>query len=151
MEWDYVIAGAGSSGCALAARLSADPSVSVLLLEAGPRDGGLMVKVPAGFSRLFKGKVDWSYATAPQPAMDGRELYWPRGRLLGGCSAINAMIWVRGHRRDYDGWAELGATGWSYDDVLPLFLRLEDTERGPYPWRGTGGPVRISELREPNE
>jgi choline dehydrogenase len=151
MEWDYVIAGAGSAGCALASRLSADPRTSVLLLEAGPRDDRLMVKVPAGFSRLFKGPLDWNYSTAPQAALLGRELYWPRGRTLGGCSAINAQIWVRGHRLDYDGWAALGADGWGWDDVLPAFLRLEDTARGPLPGRGVGGPVRISELREPNE
>jgi choline dehydrogenase len=150
MEWDYVIAGAGSAGCALASRLSADRRTTVLLLEAGPRDGGLMVKVPAGFSKLFKGPLDWNYATVPQAALAGRELYWPRGRLVGGCSAINAQIWVRGHRLDYDGWAAQGAAGWAYADVLPLFERLEDVERGPLPGRGQGGPVRIAELREPN-
>ncbi len=150
MEYDYVIVGAGSAGCAVAARLSEDPATSVLVIEAGPRDRHLMVTVPAGFSKLFRTERDWSYATVPQARMGGRELYWPRGKMLGGCSSINAQMWVRGNRLDYDGWAALGNHRWAFEDVLPLFLRIEDTERGPLPLRGTGGPVRVSELREPN-
>ncbi len=150
MEHDYVIAGAGAAGCALAARLTEDPATTVLLLEAGPRDRHPMVSVPAGFSRLFKTELDWNYATAPQAGMGGRALYWPRGRTLGGSSSINAQMWVRGNRRDYDGWAELGNAGWGFEDVLPLFLRIEDSERGAPPLRGKGGPVHVAELREPN-
>jgi choline dehydrogenase len=150
MEHDYVIAGAGAAGCALAARLTEDPGTTVLLLEAGPRDRHPMVSVPAGFSKLFKTELDWNYATAPQAAMGGRELYWPRGKTLGGSSSINAQMWVRGNRRDYDGWAALGNAGWSFEDVLPLFLRIEDSERGSPPLRGTGGPVHVAELRDPN-
>ncbi len=150
MEFDYVIAGAGSAGCVVAARLSEDPATKVLLLEAGPPDRKLMVNVPAGFSRLFKTERDWNYATVPQDQLRGRELYWPRGKTLGGSSSINAQMWVRGNRRDYDAWAELGNRGWAFEDVLPLFLRIEDTARGALPLRGVGGPVHVADLREPN-
>ncbi|WP_214412426.1 GMC family oxidoreductase [Sphaerisporangium fuscum] len=148
MEYDYVIVGAGSAGCVLANRLSADPSVRVALLEAGGADRRMEIRMPAAFSKLFRTRYDWNYTTAPQAAMSGRRLYWPRGRTLGGSSSINAMMWVRGHRADYDAW---DLPGWSYDEVLPYFRRSErrvgSNHGGVY---GTDGPLYISELRSPN-
>src|SRR6478609_7483322 len=120
--YDYVIVGAGSAGCVLAARLSEDPDVDVQLVEAGPRDDAQELSVPLAFSRLFKGPHDWDYDTEPEPELDGRRLYWPRGKTLGGSSAINAMVYIRGHRSDYDGWRDLGNEGWGFDDVLPYFV-----------------------------
>ena len=117
---DYVIVGAGSAGCVLANRLCADTRCRVLLLEAGGRDRGLPIRIPAAFGKLFKTEVDWNYTTAPEPGLDGRELYWPRGKVLGGCSSINAQMWVRGHGLDYDGWAASGAKGWAYADLTIL-------------------------------
>ncbi|WP_191894848.1 GMC family oxidoreductase [Planomonospora parontospora] len=148
MEYDYVIVGAGSAGCVLANRLSADPSVSVALLEAGGSDAKLEVRMPAGFAKLFKTPCDWNFTTAGQAGLSGRELYWPRGRMLGGSSSLNAQMWVRGHRADYDGW---NVPGWSYDEVLPYFRRAErrvgSNRGGVY---GGDGPIHISELRSPN-
>lgn len=148
MEYDYVIVGAGSAGCVLANRLSADPSTAVVLLEAGGHDAGLEVRMPAGFSKLFKTDRDWNFTTAEQPGLSGRELYWPRGRMLGGSSSMNAQMWVRGHRADYDGW---DVPGWSYDEVVPYFQRAEhragSNRAAVY---GTAGPIHISELRTPN-
>ena len=148
--YDYVIVGAGSAGCVLAARLTEDPRVRVLVIEAGGRDSRLAVHIPAAFSRLFKTTCDWNYTTVPQPQLGGRALYWPRGRMLGGTSSMNAQMHVRGNRADYDGWAALGNRGWSYDDVLPYFRRSEHNERGPSRFRGTGGPLTVSDLRDPN-
>jgi choline dehydrogenase len=148
--YDYVIVGAGSAGCVLAARLTEDPRVRVLVIEAGGRDSRIAVRIPAAFSRLFKTTCDWNYTTVPQPQLGGRSLYWPRGRMLGGTSSMNAQMHVRGNRADYDGWAALGNRGWSYDDVLPYFRRSEHNERGPSRFRGTGGPLTISDLRDPN-
>ncbi len=150
MDYDYVIIGAGSAGCALAGRLTEDAAAKVLLLEAGPPDRELMMRVPAGFTKLFKTRYDWNYTTAPQEHLGRRELYWPRGKTLGGSSSINAQMYVRGHRRDYDDWGVLGNPGWTFDDVLPLFLKMENTERGPLPLRGVGGPLNVAELRDPN-
>ncbi|WP_214320528.1 GMC family oxidoreductase [Nonomuraea sediminis] len=148
MEYDYVIVGAGSAGCVLANRLSADSGVSVALVEAGGQDDKLEIRMPAGFSKLFKTDYDWNYSTAKQAELSGRELYWPRGRVIGGSSSLNAQMWVRGHRRDYDQW---GIPGWTYDDVLPYFTRAEhrvgSNQGGVY---GTSGPQVISELRSPN-
>jgi len=146
--YDYVIVGAGAAGCVLANRLSADPSVRVALVEAGGADRKLEIRIPAAFSKLFKTAVDWNFATSAQRQLNDRELFWPRGKVLGGSSSINAMMWVRGHRADYDGW---GLPGWSYDEVLPYFHRIErrvgSNHGGVY---GTDGPLWISELREPN-
>src|SRR5215467_1067970 len=146
--YDYVIVGAGSAGCVLANRLSADPSVSVALIEAGGSDRKQEIQIPAAFSKLFRTGFDWAYETEPQKFLDDRELFWPRGKVLGGSSSINAMMWVRGHRADYDGW---GLPGWAYDDVLPLFHRIErrvgSNAGGTY---GTDGPLWIEELRDPN-
>ncbi|MFF5208190.1 GMC family oxidoreductase [Streptosporangium sp. NPDC000396] len=148
MEYDYVIVGAGSAGCVLASRLSADPTTTVALIEAGGPDDKLEIRMPAGFAKLFKTDYDWNFTTVRQSGMSGRELYWPRGRVLGGSSSMNAQMWVRGHRADYDGW---GVPGWSYDEVLPYFHRAErrvgSNRGGVY---GTAGPIRISELRSPN-
>ncbi|MFI9835409.1 GMC family oxidoreductase [Nonomuraea sp. NPDC051941] len=148
MEYDYVIVGAGSAGCVLANRLSADPGVTVALVEAGGQDDKLEIRMPAGFAKLFKTDYDWNYTTAKQGEMSGRELYWPRGRVIGGSSSLNAQMWVRGCERDYDQW---GVSGWSYSEVLPYFTRAEhrvgSNEGGVY---GTSGPLYISELRSPN-
>ncbi|MFC3818580.1 GMC family oxidoreductase [Planomonospora venezuelensis] len=147
-QYDYVIVGAGSAGCVLAGRLSADPAVTVALLEAGGSDRKLEIRMPAGFAKLFKTDYDWNFTTAKQAELSGRELYWPRGRVLGGSSSLNAQMWVRGHRADYDGW---DVPGWSYDEVLPYFRRAENrvgSNRGDV--YGSGGPIHISELRSPN-
>jgi choline dehydrogenase len=148
--FDYVIVGAGSAGCVLAARLTEDPGTTVLLLEAGGSDKAQEVRIPAAFSKVFRSTRDWAFETEPDPTADNRRHYWPRGRMLGGSSSMNAMIYMRGNRMDYDGWAALGNAGWSYDEVLPVFLEAEDNERGPSPYHGAGGPVRVSDLRSIN-
>ena len=148
--FDYVIVGAGSAGCALANRLSADPGCRVLLLEAGGPDTRPEVHIPAAFSRLFQTESDWAYHTAPQRHAFGRELFWPRGKVMGGSSAMNAMIYIRGHRDDYDAWRDAGNEGWGYDEMLPYFRRSEHNERGQSPYHGTGGPLNVADLRDPN-
>ena len=140
---DYVIVGAGSAGCALAARLTEDPGISVLLVEAGPPDTEPALHVPVAFSQLYRTPFDWDYASGPEPALDGREIYVPRGRVLGGSSSLNAMIYMRGNRRDYDGWGP----GWGWHDVLPYFLRAEDNERGASALHGVGGPLPVADGR----
>ena len=148
--FDYVIIGAGTAGCVLANRLSEARQTRVLLLEAGSPDTKLEIRIPAAFSKLFKTSVDWAYETEPQPSLAGRRLFWPRGKVLGGSSSINAQMHVRGNRADYDGWAALGNTGWGFDDVLPYFRKSEHNERGPAPYRGIGGPLNIARQRDPN-
>ena len=148
-NYDYVIVGAGSAGCTLAARLSEDPSVRVLLLEAGGKDSSLKIKIPAAFPQQFHTKLDWDFATEPEPHVDGRSLFVPRGKALGGSSSMNAMLYVRGRPLDYDSWAAQGAPGWSYADVLPYFIKAEDNVRGPSEYHGAGGPLRVSEQRSP--
>ncbi|MFF9119162.1 GMC family oxidoreductase [Streptomyces massasporeus] len=145
--YDYIIVGAGSAGCVLASRLSEDETTRVLLIEAGPVDDAPEIRIPAAFSKLFQTKYDWSYLTECEPGLDGRRRYLPRGRMLGGCSSMNAMIYIRGNRRDYDAWAAGGADGWSWQDVLPYFLRAEDFGGAPSPWHSTGGPLTVSEGR----
>jgi len=148
---DYLVVGGGSAGAVVAARLSEDPGTSVTLIEAGGPPKQMEVGIPAAFSKLFKGPLDWDLSTVPQPHLDGRELYWPRGRALGGSSVINAMMWVRGHRADYDAWRDAGCSGWGYDDVLPCFQRAEhrspDSGDGAH---GTHGPLHIQDHRDPN-
>jgi len=142
---DYVIVGAGSAGCALANRLSEDPDTSVCLIEAGPPDTEEALHIPVAFSKLYKTPFDWDFATEPEPALDGRNVYLPRGRVLGGSSSLNAMVYIRGNRRDYDGWRDLGNPGWGWDDVLPYFKRAEDNERGASEFHGAGGPLSVSD------
>jgi choline dehydrogenase len=144
---DYVIVGGGSAGCVLAARLSEDPDVRVLLLEAGGPDAADELHIPAFFPAVFKSSYDWDLLGEPEPGLANRRLYLPRGRCLGGSSSINAMIYLRGNRLDYDGWAEQGCTGWSYDEVLPYFKRSEDNERGENEYHGIGGPLCVSDSR----
>ena len=144
---DYVIVGAGSAGCVLAARLTEDPDVSVLLLEAGGPDTAPELHVPAMFPVVFKSSLDWDLLGEPEPGLGGRRLYLPRGRVIGGSGSINAMIYLRGHRADFDGWAADGCTGWSYDEVLPYFKRSEDNERGESAFHGVGGPLSVSDSR----
>ena len=148
--YDYVIAGAGSAGCVLADRLTEDPAINVLLLEAGGPDEAQEIHIPATFSRLFKSPLDWAYETDEQRYLNNRRLYWPRGKVLGGSSSINAMIYIRGNRRDYDHWRELGNEGWSVSDVLPYFKKAENEERGASEYHGTGGPLNVADLRSVN-
>ncbi|MEU2354861.1 GMC family oxidoreductase N-terminal domain-containing protein [Streptomyces misionensis] len=145
--YDYVIVGAGSAGCVLAARLSEDPDVRVALIEAGGPDTAQEIHVPAAFPQLFKSGLDWDLASDPEPGLGGRRAYLPRGKVFGGSSSINAMIYIRGNRADYDAWAAAGATGWSYTDVLPYFRRSEDNERGADLYHGVGGPLTVSDGR----
>jgi choline dehydrogenase len=150
-SFDYVIVGAGSAGCVLAARLTQDPSVRVLLLEAGGDDRVDEIQIPAAFSKQFRTKLDWGYSTLEQKHAQGRRLYWPRGKALGGSSSMNAMIYIRGARQDYDEWAVLTAdTSWSYEAVLPYFRRSEDNVRGASEYHGAGGPLRVEEQRSPH-
>jgi choline dehydrogenase-like flavoprotein len=148
--YDYVIVGAGSAGCVLAARLTEDPDVRVLLVEAGPPDSIDNIHVPLAFSQLFRTQVDWDYSTGLEPHTDRRRIYLPRGKALGGSSSINAMIYIRGNRVDYDGWRDGGCEGWGFDDLLPYFKRAEDNERGPSELHGAGGPLSVSDGRSLN-
>lgn len=145
--YDYVIVGAGSAGCVLAARLTEDPDVTVLLLEAGAPDTADEIRIPAALNTLFLSEYDWGYRTTAQPEAAGRRVYWPRGRTLGGSSSTNAMIYIRGNRLDYDGWRDAGCTGWGYDDLLPYFLRSEYNTRGASAQHGDAGPLRVSDPR----
>lgn len=149
--FDYIIVGSGSAGSVLANRLSIDPEISVLVLEAGGSDKHLNVDTPAAFSKLFQTKRDWNYHTMPEPCMDERQVYLPRGKMLGGSSSMNAMIYIRGHRSDYDGWRDAGCEGWGYDDVLPYFKKAEHNERIEDEFHGKNGPLNVADLRSPNE
>ena len=145
--WDYVIIGAGSAGCVLANRLSADGRHAVLLLEAGPPDRYPWLHIPIGYAKtMFHPVYNWCFRTEPEAGMNGREVYWPRGRTLGGSSAINGLIYIRGQREDYDHWAALGNPGWGYDDVLPYFRKLEHNVRGANEWHGADGPLWASDI-----
>ena len=146
--YDYVIAGAGSAGCVLASRLSENPEVRVLLLEAGPPDTADEIRIPAAVNLLFQTAYDWNYQTVPQDRAGGRSIYWPRGRVLGGSSSINAMIYIRGNRHDYDSWRDdYGCEGWGYTDLLPYFLRAESNSRGASAYHGAAGPLSVQDLK----
>ncbi|MDF1717689.1 MAG: choline dehydrogenase [Antarcticimicrobium sp.] len=152
MSYDYVIVGGGSAGSVLAARLSEDPSVKVCLLEAGGAGKHILIRAPAAVVAVLPGHgniSNWAYETVPQAGLNGRKGYQPRGKALGGSSAINAMLYVRGHRSDYDGWADLGCDGWSWDEVLPYFRRAENNERGADGFHGDAGPLQVSEQNDP--
>ena len=146
---DYIVVGAGSAGAAVAARLSEDAGADVLLLEAGAPDTALRLHVPAAFSKLFRGQFDWGYDTIPQPALDNRTVFWPRGKTLGGSSSLNAMMWVRGFPADYDDWAEAAGDQWGWDALVPYFLRAERTQHATDPTQGTAGAQPIEHQRDP--
>ncbi|HUK97975.1 MAG TPA: GMC family oxidoreductase N-terminal domain-containing protein, partial [Gaiellaceae bacterium] len=147
MAADYVIVGAGSAGCVLAGRLSEEPDVKVLLLEAGGPDSVDELHIPAAFPAVFKSSLDWDLFGEQEPGLGGRRLYLPRGRVIGGSGSVNAMIYLRGHRADFDEWAAAGCDGWSYDEVLPYFKRAEDNDRGADEFHGVGGPLSVSDSR----
>jgi choline dehydrogenase len=147
--YDYIIVGAGSAGCVLANRLTEDPAVRVLLLEAGGSDKRQEVQIPAAFPKLFKSEVDWNYEA--EGALPDQKQYWPRGKMLGGSSSMNVMEYVRGHRRDYDDWRDLGNAGWGFNEVLPYFRKLENYESGDAAYHGVGGPLNVTNLRSPNQ
>jgi choline dehydrogenase len=150
--YDYIVVGAGSAGCVLAARLSENPRVKVLLLEAGKPDAKPEARIPAAFSKLFHTKYDWDYRTEPEPTTGNRPRYWPRGKMLGGSSSLNGMMYVRGHPADFDLWRQAGNAGWGYDDVLPLFRRSEGfCGAGSEPaFHGSDGPLVVASQRTPN-
>jgi choline dehydrogenase len=146
-EFDYIVVGAGSAGAVLAARLSQEPTVRVLLLEAGPPDTSFWIHLPIGYGKTMWSKtVNWCFETDPDPGMNGRRIYWPRGKTLGGSSSINGLIYIRGQREDYDHWAALGNRGWGYDDLLPYFKRSECNQRGAGPFHGADGSLKVSDI-----
>ena len=150
VPFDVLIVGAGSAGCVLASRLSEDPGLRVGLIEAGPPDRSVLIHCPAGLALLAQtGAANWAFETVPQPGLNGRRGYQPRGKVHGGSSSVNAMIYARGHRADYDAWAAEGNPGWSFDEVLPWFKRAEHNERGADAFHGTGGPLNVADLRSP--
>lgn len=151
VETDYLVVGAGSAGCVLAARLSEDPKVRVVLVEAGGKDSDFWIHIPVGYGRtIARPDVNWMFETEPNPALGGRKIFWPRGKVLGGSSSINGLIYIRGQSEDYDLWRQEGNTGWGYDDVLPYFRKSEDQENGSDDWHGTGGPLSVTNLTERN-
>ena len=148
MECDYVIVGAGSAGCVIANRLSTDPGISVALLEAGPADKNPWIHIPVGYFKTMNNPaVDWCYKTEPEPGLNGRSISWPRGKVLGGSSSLNGLLYVRGQPQDYDRWRQMGNPGWGWDDVLPLFKRAENNERGADAFHGDQGPLSVSNMR----
>jgi choline dehydrogenase-like flavoprotein len=151
MEFDYVIVGGGSAGCVLAARLSEDPAVQVALIEAGPSDTSALIHCPAGIALMARTEiVSQGLNTVPQPGLNGRIGFQPRGRTLGGSSSTNAMAYIRGQQADYDTWAQMGCAGWSWAEVLPYFLKAEHNERIHNEWHGQNGPLNVADLQSPN-
>lgn len=151
-RYDYIVVGAGSAGAVLAGRLSEDPTVKVLLLEAGPKDNSFWIHLPIGYGKtMWSKKYNWCFHTEPDPGMNNRKIYWPRGKTLGGCSSINGLIYIRGQREDYDHWAELGNQGWSYDEMLPYFIRSERNQRGASEYHGGEGPLSVSDIEAKDE
>ena len=149
MEFDYIVVGAGSAGCVLANRLTENGKSSVLLLEAGGKDTSPMIHIPVGYASTLKDpKVNWLYETEPDPGTNDRVHTWPRGKVLGGSSSINGLLYIRGQRQDYDGWAQLGLRGWSYDDMHPYFIKSQHQERDDYEGHGKGGPLNVSDVTE---
>jgi choline dehydrogenase len=146
-EFDFIVVGAGSAGCVVAARLSEDPRHRVLLLEAGPEDRNPWIHLPVGYFRTMYSSLSWGFRTEPDPGIDGRSVVWPRGKVLGGSSSINGLVYIRGQAEDFDLWRQLGNPGWSFADVLPYFVRSEDQERGADGFHGKGGPLGVSDLR----
>jgi choline dehydrogenase len=147
IEADFIVVGAGSAGCAVAARLSEDPATRVLLLEAGGEDRNRWIHIPLGFGKTFADpSVNWCYETEPDPGAGDRRVFWPRGKVLGGSSSINGMVYIRGQAEDFDHWRQLGNTGWSFDDVLPYFRRSEHQVRGADAFHGSGGPLCVSDV-----
>ncbi|MBS0593834.1 MAG: choline dehydrogenase [Proteobacteria bacterium] len=150
--FDYIIVGAGSAGCVLAARLSEDPATRVLLLEAGPPDRSFWIHLPIGYGKtMWDKRVNWCFETDPDPNMNGRRIYWPRGKTLGGSSSINGLIYIRGQREDYDHWAALGNAGWGWDEVLPYFVKSEHNQRGASAAHGGSGPLKVSDIGAAHE
>lgn len=144
--FDYIVIGAGSAGCVIASRLTEDPNVNVLLLEAGPRDQNIWLKIPAGLSRVFTDPtVNWCYTTQPEPCLNNRSIYWPKGKTLGGSSAINGLAYIRGNPADYDGWHQMGNSGWSWDDVFPYFCKSENNADINNHYHGQDGEMRVSD------
>ncbi len=148
-DFDYIVVGAGSAGCVVASRLSEDAKLSVLLLEAGPHSHNPLVRIPAGFPRLYQSKLDWAFRTTPQSQLNGRRVFWPRGKLLGGSSAINAMIWARGFAADYSTWEKLAGPKWSSESVLDTYRRIESHDDGARDGSESYGPVRVTNPRDP--
>ena len=151
-HFDYIIIGAGSAGAVIANRLSASGRQRVLLLEAGPADDSPWIHIPIGYAKLFNNpRYNWMYETEPEPELNGRKIYQPRGKVLGGTSSINGLVYIRGQKEDYDGWAQMGNIGWSFAEVLPLFKRAEDQQNGADDYHGVGGPLAVSNQTEPHE
>jgi choline dehydrogenase len=149
--FDYIVVGAGSAGCVVAEHLSASGRHRVLLLEAGGRDHNLWIHIPLGYAKLFNNpKVNWLYSSEPEPDLNNRKIIQPRGKVLGGSSSINGLLYIRGQAEDFDHWRQLGNAGWSFEDVLPYFRRSEDQERGADALHGTGGPLAVSNVSEPH-
>jgi choline dehydrogenase len=149
IEADFIVVGAGSAGCAVAARLSEDPATRVLLLEAGGEDRNRWIHIPLGFGKTFADpSVNWCYETEPDPGAGDRRVFWPRGKVLGGSSSINGMVYIRGQAEDFDHWRQLGNTGWSFDDVLPYFRRSEHQTRGVNRFHGADGPLCVSDVAQ---
>jgi choline dehydrogenase len=150
-EFDYIVVGAGSAGAVMAARLSENPKIKVLLLEAGPKDQSFWIHLPIGYGKTMWSKTyNWCFHTDPDPNMNGRKIYWPRGKTLGGSSSINGLIYIRGQREDYDDWASQGNKGWGYNDVLPYFKKSEHNEQGADAFHGVNGPLRVSNIKHKN-